>query len=99
MPRPGQDLLRPPPEQGLRGLVSGVRADFLDSAQDADHVAAGTQPAPVGVIRITPAGDIPKDAIMDVQVSYKDAHPLGHWPQAKVRSAIAGLLILDGLEL
>ena len=52
--------------------------------------AKTSEPGPIGLIRVSADGPIDKDASLDVQLEFKGARVLGHWPRAKVRSA--GLL-------
>lgn len=67
-------------------------AEDLRTASPADD-AKPSEPGPVGVIRISSDGSIDKEATIDVQLGFKGARVLGHWPRGQVRSG--GLLWQD----
>lgn len=72
-------------------VAASAEADSA-AAEPAERPKPG-DPMPVGLIRFAAAGPLEKDAVVDVQISYKNGRSLGHWPRAKVRSS--GLLWQD----
>ncbi len=84
---PVQDYSSP---YGMPVTASG--GDDSAAAEPTERPKPG-DPMPIGLIRFAAAGPLEKDAVVDVQVSYKNGRSLGHWPRAKVRSS--GLLWQD----
>ncbi|MCL2647498.1 MAG: hypothetical protein FWD61_10925 [Phycisphaerales bacterium] len=52
--------------------------------------------SPMGLIRLTPMGQVNTDVAIDVQVTYKTGRVLGHWPTGKPRGGgTSGILWQD----
>jgi len=83
------------PELNARNLFHDSLPQFAEDLRTAAPAedARASGPGPIGLIRVAADGPIDKDAALDVQLGFKDARALGHWPRAKVRSA--GLLWQD----
>lgn len=83
------------PELNSRTLFHDSLPPFAEDLRTAEpgDAAKPSEPSPIGVIRISPDGPIDKEGTIDVQLGFKGARVLGHWPRGQVRTG--GLLWQD----